>query len=114
MEDWSLLVVYSSKQCLDVVKNGSCPDVVVLGNNLKDMMGLDLIERIRDYSDVPVIFLSDVKNIDTLVRAYDAGANDYVVCPFNEAIFIARIKSLIRRRRWNIQAMKNKTNRNEL
>jgi DNA-binding response OmpR family regulator len=88
------------------VKNGSCPDVVILGMHLYDISSLDLLKKIRDDSDVPVIVLSDDKNMDTLVKAFNAGANDYIMKPFNKAIFIARLKALIRRRTWDIQVKK--------
>jgi DNA-binding response OmpR family regulator len=72
------------------------------------MSGLDLIKMIRDNSEIPVIFLSDDKDINTLVNAFDAGANDFVVIPFNKAIFIARIKACVRRRCWDIQVIERK------
>ncbi len=101
--DWNLSFTTSGKECIDVVKNGSCPDMVITGMELSDMSGFELIENIRDYSDVPVVFLSCDNDIQTLVRAFDAGANDFVVVPFNRAIFIARIKARIRRRDWDKQ-----------
>jgi two-component system KDP operon response regulator KdpE len=109
--DWQLSIINSGKQCLDMVKDGSCPDVVILGLRLDDMPGLDLIERIRDYSDIPVIVLSHDKDIDTLVKAFDSGANDYITMPFNKMTFLARFKALIRRRAWDIQAEENKFNK---
>jgi DNA-binding response OmpR family regulator len=101
--DWNLSFTTSGKECIDVVKNGSCPDMVITGMELSDMSGFELIENIRDYSDVPVVFLSGSNDIQTLVMAFDKGANDFVVVPFNRAIFIARIKARIRRRDWDKQ-----------
>jgi len=82
-------------------------DIVILGMQLSDTPGLQLIENIRDDSDVPVIFLSSDKNMETLVKAFDKGANDYIVKPFNNAILIARLKALVRRSNWDMQS-KNK------
>jgi DNA-binding response OmpR family regulator len=101
--DWNLSFTTSGKECIDVVKNGSCPDMVITGTELSDMSGFELIENIRDYSDVPVVFLSGSNDIQTLVSAFDKGANDFVVVPFNKAIFIARIKALVRRSSWDKQ-----------
>jgi DNA-binding response OmpR family regulator len=42
--------------------------------------------------------------MQTLVKAFDAGTNEYIVKPFNKAIFMARLKALLRRRAWDIQA----------
>jgi DNA-binding response OmpR family regulator len=106
--DWQLSVTEAGEQCLDIVKNGNCPDMVITGMELSDMSGFELIEKIRDYSDVPVVFLSGSNDIQTLVMAFDKGANDFVAVPFNKAIFIAKIKALVRRRDWDIQAAENK------
>jgi DNA-binding response OmpR family regulator len=106
--DWNISLISSGKQCLDIVKNGSCPDVVILGMQLTDMSGLDLIERIRDYSDIPVIVLSCYKDIYTLVKAFDVGVNDYIVKPFSKQIFVARLEALVRRKMWDIQTREYK------
>jgi DNA-binding response OmpR family regulator len=102
--DWQLSIINAGKECLDIIKNGNCPDAVILGMQLSDMSGFELIGHIRDDSDIPVIFLSCDKDIQTLVKAFDSGANDYIVKPFNKAVFIARLKALIRRREWDIKA----------
>ena len=68
---------------------------------LSDISGLELIELIRDDSDTPIIFLSDDKEIKTLVKAFDRGATDYIVKPFSNNVFMARLKALIRREVWN-------------
>jgi DNA-binding response OmpR family regulator len=102
--DWQLSIINAGKKCLDVIKNGNCPDIVILGMRLSDMSGFELIRYIRDDSDVPVVFLSDNKNMEILEKAFDAGANEYMVKPFNKAIFVARLKALIRRRTWDIQS----------
>jgi two-component system response regulator ChvI len=66
------------------------------------MTGLELIRQIRDDSDIPIIFLSDDDNIQALVMVFDMGVNDFIVVPINRAIFIARLKALIRRSIWDI------------
>jgi DNA-binding response OmpR family regulator len=108
---WNISVINSGKQCLDIIKNGNCPDAVILGMQLTDMSGLDLVERIRDYSDVPVIIFSCNKDMFTLVKAFDSGANDYIIRPFSKAIFVARLKALIRRKVWDIQMREYQSNK---
>jgi two-component system KDP operon response regulator KdpE len=107
--DWVTSIIDSGKQCLDAVKNDSCPDAVIIGMQLADVPGLDLVERIREYSDVPIIVLSHDKDIFTLVKAFDNGPNDYKVEPFNKNVFIARLKALIRRRMWDIRIKEYKS-----
>ena len=102
--DWQVLTSNSGKQCLSVLKENIHPDAILLGALLCDMPSLDLIKRIRDDSDVPIMVLSHERDVKTMVSAFDAGANDYIVLPFNGHIFIARLKALIRRRAWDTQA----------
>jgi DNA-binding response OmpR family regulator len=104
LPDWELMTTDNGKQCLDIIKNGTCPDVMVLGMKLADMSGFELTNQIRDDSDIPIIVLSNDKDITTLVKAFNIGANDYMVQPLNKAIFNARLKAFISRREWDIQA----------
>jgi DNA-binding response OmpR family regulator len=105
--DWQISVVDSGKKCLKSITDNNCPEVIIMGMLLSDISGLDLIKLIRDDSDVPIIVISDNKNIDELVAAFEAGANEYIVKPFSKAIFNARLKALIRRREWDIEAGNN-------
>ncbi|MDD4923581.1 MAG: response regulator [Dehalococcoidales bacterium] len=102
--DWELSITDSGKQCLETVRNGNCPDIILLGIKI-DVHCLKLIEMIRDCSDVLIIVFSGDKDIDTLTKAFNAGANDYIVKPFNKSVFIARLKALYRRRVWDTQAI---------
>jgi two-component system KDP operon response regulator KdpE len=94
----------TGKECLDIIKNGECFDAVLLGMELTDISGLELLEQFREYSDIPVIVLPEKKDPLVLVRAFDAGASDYLEKPLNVEILFARLKALIRRREWDIQA----------
>ena len=97
--DWQVKTIDSGKQCLSIVNNGGCPDAIILGMQLRDISGLDLIKQIREDSDLPVIMLSNSNNLHALVKAFDSGVNDYMVEPININILIARLKALTRRRR---------------
>jgi two-component system response regulator VanR len=98
---WRILIENTGKQCLDKFKNGDFPDVVVLSTKLPDMSGFELTKNIRDDSDIPIIFITSDSDIKSMISAFDSGADDYIVMPFNKAIFIARIHALIRRYNWN-------------
>ncbi|MDD4924597.1 MAG: response regulator [Dehalococcoidales bacterium] len=97
-------VVGSGEHCLETLNNGHRPDLVILGFRISDMDGFELLKDIRDDSDLPVVFLSEDKDINTLVKAFESGANDYIVEPFNKAIFAAKLKAIIRRKNWDIKA----------
>lgn len=104
LPDCQLSVIDSGKQCLKVLKNGNCPDALILGFNLSDMCGLDLLMNIRDDSDLPIILVSEDEDINMLIKAFDNGANDYFTVPFNANIFAAKLNAIVRRRTWDSKA----------
>jgi two-component system KDP operon response regulator KdpE len=75
----------------------SAPDLIILDLNLPDLHGSEVLERIRSWSNVPVIILSIVSSEDEKVRLLQAGADDYVVKPFGMAELLARGEAALRR-----------------
>lgn len=73
------------------------PDVVLLDLGLPDMEGENVLRRLREWSDVPVLILSVRDDPDEKVAALDAGADDYVTKPFDTAELLARIRAAQRR-----------------
>lgn len=73
-------------------------DLVILDIGLPDMEGVDVLAKLREWSQVPVIMLTVRSGEDEKVRALDAGANDYVTKPFGIQELMARIRALLRTR----------------
>ena len=73
------------------------PDVVVLDLGLPDMDGVEVVRRVRTWTQVPVIVLSAAASEATKVTALDAGADDYVTKPFGMAELEARLRVALRR-----------------
>lgn len=73
------------------------PDLVILDLGLPDLHGSEALERLRSWSNVPVIVLSVQSNEDEKVRLLQAGADDYVVKPFGMAELLARSDAALRR-----------------
>lgn len=73
------------------------PDLVVLDLQLGDMDGLDVLQRIREWSWLPVLILSVRNREIEKVKALELGADDYITKPFGIAEFIARVNALLRR-----------------
>jgi two-component system, OmpR family, KDP operon response regulator KdpE len=72
------------------------PNLVILDLGLPDLDGSQVIDRIREWSDVPIIVLSvRTKDVEK-VRALDSGANDYVTKPFSIEELLARIRAALR------------------
>lgn len=74
------------------------PELIVLDLGLPDRDGLEVLGALREWSRVPVLVLSVRNREDEKVRAFDLGADDYVVKPFGMAELLARIKAALRRR----------------
>jgi DNA-binding response OmpR family regulator len=73
------------------------PDVVVLDLGLPDLDGADVLAMLRGVSAVPVIVATARDDEQEIVRLLDAGADDYVVKPYNAAHIEARIRAVLRR-----------------
>jgi DNA-binding response OmpR family regulator len=73
------------------------PDLVVLDLGLPDVDGLELLRMIRAVSAVPVIIATARDDEREIVRGLDAGADDYLVKPFDAAQLDARIRAVLRR-----------------
>src|SRR6266542_3173463 len=73
------------------------PDIVVLDIGLPDVSGLDLLGRIRETGNTPVLMLTARNQEADVVRALEMGADDYVAKPAGYLELTARIQSLLRR-----------------
>ena len=72
------------------------PDIVLLDLGLPDLEGVEVLQRLREWSRVPVVILSVRDREDDKVAALDAGADDYVTKPFNSAELLARLRAALR------------------
>jgi two-component system, OmpR family, KDP operon response regulator KdpE len=73
------------------------PDLIILDLNLPDIEGSEVLERLRSWSNVPVIVLSVESDEEEKVRLLKLGADDYVVKPFGIAELLARGDAALRR-----------------
>jgi two-component system KDP operon response regulator KdpE len=74
------------------------PDIVVLDLGLPDGDGKDVIRRVRDWSDVPIIVLSARDREAEKIEALDLGADDFVNKPFGVGELLARMRTALRHR----------------
>ena len=73
------------------------PDVVLLDLGLPDIEGAKVLERLREWTRVPVLILSVRDDPEEKVAALDAGADDFVTKPFDTAELLARLRVIQRR-----------------
>lgn len=73
------------------------PDIVLLDWMLPEVDGMEVCWRIRAFSNVPIVMLTAKDQDMDKVRGLEAGADDYVIKPFNTRELLARIKAVLRR-----------------
>jgi two-component system response regulator MprA len=74
------------------------PDLVILDLGLPKLDGVEVLERLRAESDVPILILTARSELDDRVTGLDSGADDYLVKPFERTELLARLRALTRRR----------------
>ena len=95
-EGYTVLSASSGRAGLETLLTQQ-PDALILDLILPDMDGLELCERIREFSDIPIIVLTARKREEDMVQGLDLGADDYIVKPFSQTTLLARLRAVLRR-----------------
>jgi|DEB19_MinimDraft_2_1074335.scaffolds.fasta_scaffold10493_2 two-component system chemotaxis response regulator CheY len=85
---------------LEWMQQGQLPDVIIADVNMPDMNGMEFISQIRTsgfFKDIPLIMLSGNEGTADKIKCLKAGADDYLVKPFNPEELEARITNILRR-----------------
>ena len=90
------LVTGDCREVPDLIRTRQ-PALVLLDLMLPGSDGIELMERTPELADLPVIFISGYRRDETIARALEGGAADYIVKPFSPTELIARIKAVLRR-----------------
>jgi two-component system response regulator ChvI len=89
--------VYSDGETALKALSGNPPDLAVLDVKMPRMDGMELLRRLREKSDVPVIFLTSKDEELDEALGLALGADDYISKPFSQRLLIARIRAILRR-----------------
>ena len=94
--DYLVLTAATGKQAVIEIADGA-PDLVILDLGLPDISGLEVLQSLRSWSDVPVIVVSARSSDPDKIRALEEGADDYLTKPFSMGELLARVRAALRR-----------------
>lgn len=93
--DYEVLGAYSGKEALSLAAR--MPDLILLDINMPGMDGLSVCQKIREYVACPILFLTARVESSDRIAGFHAGADDYIVKPFDTEELRARIEAHLRR-----------------
>lgn len=91
-----LLDALTGKKGISMIK-GETPDIVILDLNLPDISGFEVLKETRKFSTIPIIILTVRSEDEDMVKGLEAGADDYIIKPFNYLTLLSRVKAVLRR-----------------
>ncbi len=87
-------------EALSYLHEGNVVDIIISDLNTPRMNGYELLDQLRAsgfFSSIPILILSGEESTDTRIKCLEAGADDYLVKPFNPRELLARINAILRR-----------------
>ncbi len=96
LEGFRVITAADGKDAVKLIQDEQ-PSLVLLDIMMPVMDGFQACERIREFSEVPIIMLTAKGGIEDIVRGLDMGADDYVVKPFSINELVARVKAVLHR-----------------
>jgi two-component system, OmpR family, response regulator MprA len=97
MEGYDVRIADDGPAALELARSFA-PDLLILDLGLPRLDGVDVARKVREGDDVPILMLTARDAVEARVEGLDAGADDYLVKPFERQELLARIRALLRRR----------------
>lgn len=91
-----VLEAATGERCLGILETHPS-NIIVMDFNLPDYCGTDLIKKIRQITDIPLLVLSGEDSEEKKVKSFEFGADDFIAKPYNADLLIARINASLRR-----------------
>jgi two-component system response regulator ChvI len=95
-EGYNVVSYRDSQTALHQIR-ARAPDLVILDIVMPKMNGIELLRRLRQNCDVPVIFLTGLSEEAEELLGWQTGADDYIHKPFSQRVLIERVRSVLRR-----------------
>lgn len=106
-EGYEVITAGNGEDALDMVSSRQ-PDLVIMDVMMPKLDGITACERIRQFSNVPIIILTARGEEQDRVRGLNIGADDYMVKPFSATELVARVRAVLRRTNNADQATQNR------
>ena len=95
LEGYLLYTAQNGMEAMEALNKN--PDLIILDVNMPDLDGYTVCEKIRDYIDCPILFLTARTQEQDRVNGFKAGGDDYIVKPFGMDEMLARVEAHLRR-----------------
>jgi len=95
-QEYNCIETETGKDAMNVILNQQELMAIILDLGLPDMDGIDIINKVREFSAIPIIVVSARDQDNEKVEALDAGADDYLTKPFSIKELLARIRVILR------------------
>lgn len=100
LEGYEVLTAPNGNSALAILET-EAPEVVLLDIMMPGIDGFTVCQRIREFSQVPIIMVTAKGNEEEKIRGLDSGADDYVTKPFSAAELMARVRAVLRRYKYS-------------
>ncbi len=97
---FNVVTCNNGREALAWLYKGNFPDFIIADVNMPELNGMDFLKEIKAsglYAAVPLLFLSGADSSDTRIACLEAGADDFIIKPFNPRELQARMNSILRR-----------------
>lgn len=92
-EGFNVVTANDGQAAIEIIRK-DLPDLILLDINMPNMDGFEVIREVKKYSlyrEIPVIFLTAMNDVDSIVKGFRLGGSDYITKPFNKEELMARI-----------------------
>ena len=95
--------VADEKACMDFLRQNQT-DLILLDINLGKTSGFTLCKRLREATDIPILFISARTSSDDMILALNIGGDDYIQKPYALSVLLAKVKAVLRRHQGNAES----------
>ncbi len=106
-ENYEVVTATNGEEALEMISN-EAPDLVILDIMMPKLDGITTCERVRQFSNVPIIMLTARGEEQDRVQGLNTGADDYIVKPFSATELLARVRAILRRSAGDRDTLQNR------